>query len=220
MQAKRSHPFLRSSQALALQIRGLPLMAMNDSKGICIAIDPQEEEESLLWCFAQIQKDCKSLKDWIKASSSKGDSKRALQIQHGLEGEFIDKALVDIGIHGACSKVRWCPSRKRFKVWKVGKQPREFTVPELNKKRKTILALKGLENHLPDADSQALASSFQTVVTKALGYLEEAAASTPNSPAAFIESDSHASTLSLGQEGLEQELEGLLRETLETRREP
>ena len=33
MQAKRSCPFLRSSQALALKIRGFPLMAMNDTMG-------------------------------------------------------------------------------------------------------------------------------------------------------------------------------------------
>ena len=136
VQAKRSHPLLRSSQALALKIRGLPLMAMNDSRGIRIAVDPQKVEEELLWCFTQIQKDCKSLQDWIKAASSKGHRKRARQIQQGLEGERIEKALADIEIHGACSKVRWCPSRMCFKVWKVGKKPRESAVLDLNKKRK------------------------------------------------------------------------------------
>ena len=91
----------------------------------------------------------------------------------------------------------------RFKVWKVGKQSREFAVLDLNKKRKKVLAFNGLENHLPDDDTQALASSFQTVVTKALEYLEEVAASTPTALAACIQSDSHASTLSLGHAGLE-----------------
>ena len=33
VKAKRSNPLLRSSQALVLKIRGLPLMAMNDSMG-------------------------------------------------------------------------------------------------------------------------------------------------------------------------------------------
>ena len=65
------------------------------------------------------------------------------------------------------------------------------------------MAFKGLENHLPDADYQALALSFQTVVTKALEYLEEVAASTPTTLAACIQSDSHASTLRLGHEGIE-----------------
>ena len=60
VKAKRSNPLLRSSQALVLKIRGLPLMAVNDSRGLRIAIDPSEVEESLLWLFAQIQKDCKS----------------------------------------------------------------------------------------------------------------------------------------------------------------
>ena len=111
------------------------------------------------------------------------------------------------------------PSRMCVKVWKVGEKPREFAVLDLNKKRKK-LAFKGLENHLPEADFQALASSFQTAVTKALSYLEEAAASTPTAPAACIESDSPGTcsspTLSLGAEGLEP----LGNENLEGQREP
>ena len=113
VQAKRSHPLLRSSQALVLKIRGLPLMAMNDSRGIRIAIDPQEVEESLLWCFGQIQKDIKSLND-ASGSSSKGDRKRASHIHHALEGEHIEKALHDIVGHKACLKVRWCPIKDVF----------------------------------------------------------------------------------------------------------
>ena len=200
VQAKRSHPLLRSSQALVLKIRGLPLMAMNDSRGIRIAIDPQEVEESLLWCFGQIQKDIKSLND-ASGSSSKGDRKRASH--HALEEEHIEKALHDIVGHKACLKVRWCPSRMSFKVWKVAKHPRQFGVHGLNKKRKQLLAFRGLENHLPEEDFQALASSFQTAATKAVEYLEEAAASTPTAPAACNESDSPAGssspTLSLGE---------------------
>ena len=90
-----------------------------------------------------------------------------------------------------------------FKVWKDAKHPRQFGVHGLNKKRKMMLAFRGIENHLPEEDFQALASSFQTAVTKALEYLEEGAASTSTAPAACIESDSHASTLSLGDEGRE-----------------
>ena len=156
MQAKRSHPLLRSSQALALKIRGLPLMAMNDSRGIRIAVDPQKVEEELLWCFTQIQKDCKSLQDWIKAASSKGHRKRARQIQQGLEGEHIEKALAAIEIHGACSKVRWCPSRMCFKVWKVGEKPREFGVLDLNKKRKKCWLSGALRTTSPKPTSRPL----------------------------------------------------------------
>ena len=46
--AKRKDPFLRSSQVLVLKIRGLPLMAVNDSNGLRIAFDPSEVEEGIL----------------------------------------------------------------------------------------------------------------------------------------------------------------------------
>ena len=206
VQAKRSHPLLRSSQALVLKIRGLPLMAMNDSRGIRIAIDPQEVEESLLWCFGQIQKDIKSPNE-VSASSSKGDRKRASHIHHALEGEHIEKALHDIVGHKACLKVRWCPSRMCFKVWKVAKHPRQFGVHGLNKKRTWILAYRGIENHIPEEDFEALASTFQAAVKKALEYLEEAESSTPEAPAGCIDSDSPAEssspTLTLEPEGLD-----------------
>ena len=122
VQAKRSHPLLRSSQALALKIRGLPLMAMNDSRGIRIAIDPQEVEESLLWCFGQIQKDIRSCNE-VPASSSKGDRKRASHIHHALEGEHIEKALHDIVGHKACLKVRWCPQGCVLKFGRLPSTP-------------------------------------------------------------------------------------------------
>ena len=88
------------------------------------------------------------------------------------------------------------------------------------------MAFKGLENHLPDDDSQALASSFQTAATKALEYLEEAAASTPTAPAACIQSEGHEGLEPLeSPEGLETWVKRTLKpltdsENLEGQREP
>ena len=195
VKAKRSNPLLRSSQALVLKIRGLPLMAMNDSRGIRIAIDPQEVEESLLWCFGQIQKDIRSCNE-VSASSSKGDRKRASHIHHAIEGEHIEEALHAMLGHKECMKVQWCPSRRCFKVWKASKHPRQFGVPGLKKKRTMMLAFRGFEDHIPEEEFKALASSFQDAVKKALDYLEEAGSSSPTAPAACNESDSPAGSSS------------------------
>ena len=58
-----------------------------------------------------------------------------------------------------------------FKVWKVAKHPRQFGVPGLRKKRTMSLAFRGIEEHIPEEDFKALASSFQDAVKKALDYL-------------------------------------------------
>ena len=92
--------------------------------------------------------------------------------------------------------------------------------PWLEQETKMILAYRGIENHIPEEDFEALASIFQAAVNKAREYLEEAESSTPTAPAACIESDSPGTcsspTLSLGAEGLEP----LGNENLEGQREP
>ena len=83
-----------------------------------------------------------------------------------------------------------------FKVWKVAKHPRQFGVHGLNKNWKMVLAYRGIENHIPEEDFEALASIFQAAVNKALDYLEEAGSSSPTAPAACNESDSPAGSSS------------------------
>ena len=59
-----------------------------------------------------------------------------------------------------------------------------------------MLAFRGIEDHIPEEDFKALASSFQDAVKKALDYLEEARSSSPTALAACNESDSPAGSSS------------------------
>ena len=62
--------FLRSSTVLLLKVRNKNCKVLNDTWGVCLAFEPEEIEEDLLWYCSQIQKDSLALNENVSSSSN------------------------------------------------------------------------------------------------------------------------------------------------------
>jgi hypothetical protein len=167
---KRWCSLLRSTNLVALKVRGHILLVQNDSRSLALAFEEDKEEEGIKWFLTQLQKDIKALGEPSTSSKAGRQGKRGKDEDTDAteESQFVKNSLKDLRSHKDCYSASYAPSRHSFKVIRTDKVCEEFLVTAFSKKRK-----KALENM---DDSQAMddfEEAFCKVVSKALKFLQK-----------------------------------------------
>ena len=127
----------------------------------------KEIEEKLIWCLSEIKKD-------IEASEPRdpGASKVEKQSIDGVEGMHIEACLRALKQHDGCCSAAFCASRRSFKLKRKDHSQKNFTVLGLAKNARSSRHTWGIEEELPDKDSQDLEKGFKEAVAQAKDWLD------------------------------------------------